>query len=1319
MAGLTDHETRKSIMVLRKRRSLRVLLLSAATAVAAVTSTAAVGAEAASPDRAAAVACSGQRADAASAAAMAARCGHRVEALSDRTPYAQVFANPGGTMTLEQTVTPRWARRADGSWTDVDTTLRRWADGTVAPVASVLPIAFSGGGPGPLARLAEDGHEIALSWPGSLPVPTLDGDTATYGDVLPDVDLRVTASALGFSEVLVVKTPAAAANPALREVRFGVATKGVTTTAAGGGVQARDAKGRVVFVSPAPMMWDAAAEAPDPATTAGGQAAGAGAPVAGAPAGRVSVMPVRVARDSLTIVPDQRLLTDPSARFPVKIDPHFWGGISGNAWTSLWEKYPNSSFWQNPTALNDWQTKGGVGAGFTRDDTYPYQEHRIRSIFRMNMADVAGKEIIEASFRIEQRHAWACWPAAKLWVTDPISPSHTWNNQPGWNGAPERSATTAGNRRVGGGTGCLPEGPIEFNVGHIVTWAAAARATELTLGLRAIDENNHDHWKRFNHAGAGNTPLLTVRYNTAPNAPDQLTVDGKACVSGGGWPFVATASPTLRARVTDADNDSMTAHFTHLRYDPARNEFVGPVTGSQAAVPNGVTAQLSPTGLLDGELYKFQVQSHDGRLYSPVAGDCEFQVDLTDPDPVTPSGDIYKPVGCPSTGCGSVGLTGRFTLASGSPDVTGYFWGFSDPPSAFAPADHLGGQAVVKWTPLSAGTKTLYVKAVDRAGRSATSTQQFAVAGPSPAVASWRLDDAVGSTALADETGNGRTGTLTGGTLGAPGWIAGGETVLSVDGTSSATAPMPVDTSRSFSVSAWVKLTDAATSRVAIHAARPGGYGSFYLMYHRDHNRFAVATPVQQTGPTAWIEAYSAGPPQLGVWTHLTGVYDAAAGQVQLYVDGRLTGTAGGAAIWSAPGPLYLAGMEGGGSRWMGGIAQIRVWDRVVTAAEVTALIDPTAVGNVGEWHLEDVGSSDALDISPRANHLTLYGGAVIPPSGAGKVNAGLRLNGTTAYAATEGPVLYTDQSYTVSAWVRLNAKTWSHVAVSQDGAHASAFQLGYARECDCWAFRKSNLDIVDAHLFEARGPTAATGVWTHLTGVYDANTRTISLHVNGAHAATTAIPGEGGWHAGGRFAFGRAWWNDAVADLWPGDIDEVQAYAGAHVPAAVGVAGSVIVAPAADTTYTQVTADGDNGAKPTLAMCPPPCEGGTAAERDAFVEFQVSGIPAGATNVRATLQVYSADDHDARVTAYRATGGAGGSGTWASRPPLGTAQETRLTVDPGFNSFDVSASVTGNGTYTFALLQDRLTTRVYWPSRENANTVIRPRLVVTYDPPS
>ncbi|MFD7880694.1 hypothetical protein ACFV5G_42690, partial [Streptomyces sp. NPDC059766] len=133
---------------------------------------------------------------AAQAAARAAESGKQVEVVSERTEYSTTYANPdGSTFNLKQSVTPVRVARPGGVWATPDATLVRRDDGRLAPKAAVAGVSFSGGGDGKdLVSMAEGGHTLTVGWTGSLPAPTLEGDSAVYADVLPDVDLRMTAT---------------------------------------------------------------------------------------------------------------------------------------------------------------------------------------------------------------------------------------------------------------------------------------------------------------------------------------------------------------------------------------------------------------------------------------------------------------------------------------------------------------------------------------------------------------------------------------------------------------------------------------------------------------------------------------------------------------------------------------------------------------------------------------------------------------------------------------------------------------------------------------------------------------------------------------------------------------------------------------------------------------------------------------------------------------------------------------------------------------------------------------------------------------------
>ncbi|KRE60090.1 hypothetical protein ASG78_15365 [Nostocoides sp. Soil756] len=119
--------------------------------------------------------------------------GARVEVTSMRSETDQVFANPDGTMTREQSLEPERVR-VGGSWKAVDSTLVRAADGSWTPAVSAVPISFSPGGSVPLVSMTQRGVKLSLSWPQSLPEPTVVGNEATYSEVFPGVDLKMVAN---------------------------------------------------------------------------------------------------------------------------------------------------------------------------------------------------------------------------------------------------------------------------------------------------------------------------------------------------------------------------------------------------------------------------------------------------------------------------------------------------------------------------------------------------------------------------------------------------------------------------------------------------------------------------------------------------------------------------------------------------------------------------------------------------------------------------------------------------------------------------------------------------------------------------------------------------------------------------------------------------------------------------------------------------------------------------------------------------------------------------------------------------------------------
>ncbi|WP_405683440.1 LamG domain-containing protein [Streptomyces sp. NBC_00057] len=212
----------------------------------------------------------------------------------------------------------------------------------------------------------------------------------------------------------------------------------------------------------------------------------------------------------------------------------------------------------------------------------------------------------------------------------------------------------------------------------------------------------------------------------------------------------------------------------------------------------------------------------------------------------------------------------------------------------------------------------------------------------------------------------------------------------------------------------------------------------------------------------------------------------------------------------------------------------------------------------IARWNFDEA-EGEALDTSTSdpalRNNLTLSGAARTPNGRRGEIvktaatetepavfgpDQGLWLE-KSAYASTTKPVLETAASYTVSAWVRLDATGRNVTVAGQDGTYYSPFFLGYCETVKTWCLRLADADAASTSLDNQRvnaTSPAQTKVWTHLTAVVDHDQNLMSLYVNGKLQNTDAITSN--WSAPGGFQVGRVKYKGGYVDPFPGEIDEV-----------------------------------------------------------------------------------------------------------------------------------------------------------------------------------
>ncbi|MGW0771755.1 LamG domain-containing protein [Streptomyces sp. NPDC002676] len=114
-----------------------------------------------------------------------------------------------------------------------------------------------------------------------------------------------------------------------------------------------------------------------------------------------------------------------------------------------------------------------------------------------------------------------------------------------------------------------------------------------------------------------------------------------------------------------------------------------------------------------------------------------------------------------------------------------------------------------------------------------------------------------------------------------------------------------VNTSKSFTVSAWVKLNSLTANSTFLSQDGTTNNG-FQLYYSSGAQAWAFGRYSTDATGAVWRAAYGS-KPVVGKWTHLVGVFDATAQEVRLYVNGSLTATKDWTYTpWPATGPIQI-----------------------------------------------------------------------------------------------------------------------------------------------------------------------------------------------------------------------------------------------------------------------------------------------------------------------------------------------------------------------------------------------------------------------------
>lgn len=189
----------------------------------------------------------------------------------------------------------------------------------------------------------------------------------------------------------------------------------------------------------------------------------------------------------------------------------------------------------------------------------------------------------------------------------------------------------------------------------------------------------------------------------------------------------------------------------------------------------------------------------------------------------------------------------------------------------------------------------------------------------------------------------------------------------------------------------------------------------------------------------------------------------------------------------------------------------------------------------LAHWSLDEGEGATSADASGFDHDLTLGDGATWT-TGESDDDPALQL-ADGAQATAEVPELDTTGAFTVASWVRLDELPESYATfASADGVTGqSSFYLQYGEPIDGFG------------MSFAGGPRAVAeidpelGTWYHLAGVYDPESHTLRLYLDGE--LVDEVSGAGGTLTTGTIALGRGQWDGDEVDFLDGAVDDVRLF--------------------------------------------------------------------------------------------------------------------------------------------------------------------------------
>jgi hypothetical protein len=496
--------------------------------------------------------------------------GSAVVATAETTESSLVIANPDGSVTASIADGP--VREPDptdpGHWNPIDLSLVRGEDG-FAPTVAAADVVFSDGGSGELASIDEEAKVFSEEWGSPLPAPTISDNRATYSNVLPGIDLQLTAQTTGFEQSFIIHS---APSEAL-VLDIPLSLRGLkASTDEGGGLILTDRDGNQVLSAGTATMFGAATD-----------------PISGEPT--VSdVLQTEVTKTSqgpvLRVRPDPAFFDDPNLTYPVTVDPA--PNLSVTTDTYVQQSTPTSSY----------STENVLKVGSPNGSNVDRALLQFPTI-SLNATGLS-VQVSSASLNLYETDSGSCTPSE----VDVYDPSDPWDSSVTWNSKPSAETLYASTNAAYGYDASCPAQWVGISDGGqdglsldvlVQSWVDGSPNDGLLV--MAASENTTSGWKKFksSEASGSHAPTLSVTYNLLP---DDSSLRAET----------SSGTVTLHATVTTA---ASSAHMQYAVFDQMGDQVL---TGDGPDVSSGSDSpySFSLTNLEADSEYTWQARIYDG-----------------------------------------------------------------------------------------------------------------------------------------------------------------------------------------------------------------------------------------------------------------------------------------------------------------------------------------------------------------------------------------------------------------------------------------------------------------------------------------------------------------------------------------------------------------------------------------------------------------------------------------------------------------------------------------------------------------------------------